>query len=130
MYSGLKVLIIEDSVWLIERLLYILEETGHVKDAEYALTYDESLFILEKRVPDVIFLDINMPNVNGIRMLKIFKKRFPFIKIVICTIHTDEYYRNTCKSFGADYFVSKSSAFDLIPLIINEISLKEKETVA
>lgn len=104
----------------------MIEETGYMRGAEYALSYKDSLPIFEKIVPDILFLDINLPDVNGIEMLKIFRKKYPFMKIIICSIHNDEFYINACKNLGADYFINKDSAFDLIPLIISEIAAEEK----
>ena len=105
--------------------MMIIEETGLVKGAEYALNFREAQLSLNKVVPDILFLDINLPGVNGIEMLKIFRKKYPGLKIIISSIHTDEYYRFICGKLGADYFVSKTDAFEKIPLIINEVALLE-----
>ena len=118
-------MIIEDSILLIERFLMVIEETGIVKGAEYALNYHEAQLSFSKITPDILVLDINLPDVNGIEMLKIFRKNYPSLKIIISSIHTDDYYRVVCRNLGADYFVSKTDAFEALPSIIYEIAAAE-----
>ena len=117
-----KILIIDDSVWIIERLLLILENVENISAVEYAISYKEATRSIEQVKPDILFLDINLPDTNGIEMLKIFRKKYPEMKIIMFTIHTDSFYRDFCKNLGADYFINKSEEFEIIPRVISEIS--------
>ncbi|HNQ12387.1 MAG TPA: response regulator transcription factor [Bacteroidia bacterium] len=60
-------------------------------------------------VPDVVLMDIDMPNVNGIEGLKIIKKHFPEVKILMQTIFEDEDKIFSAIITGADGYILKKT---------------------
>lgn len=70
---------------------------------------------IEVTQPDVILMDIDMPNVNGIEGLKILRKEFPELKILMQTVFEDDDKIFACIQAGADgYILKKASPQDLI----------------
>ena len=68
--------------------------------------------------PDVIFMDIAMPLMNGIKATKIIMQEMPSIDIMAYTIHDDEEYRNEFKRLGAKgYFLKGTPYADLLTVI-------------
>lgn len=65
-----KVLIIDDSVFTFEQLKSIIEKTGLAEVIGHAKDGMEGIKLYRKLVPDVVFLDILMPNMDGIQTLK------------------------------------------------------------
>jgi len=53
---------------------------------------EEAVRMTEKTKPDVVIMDISMPNLDGIAATKIIKERLPDVKVVILTVHEDEEY--------------------------------------
>jgi CheY-like chemotaxis protein len=84
-------------------------------------------YLENERVPDVLFLDINMPIVNGIECLKEIRanKRFKNLPIVIYS--TTNYSANidACFKAGANLYVIKPSSFDEIIKMIRTICTPE-----
>ena len=78
--------------------------------------------------PDIIFLDINMPLVDGFECLQEIKKRPEFSAIPVVIISTTEHPNNAIRSneLGADRFVTKPSSFttycDLVRQIVGDLS--------
>jgi DNA-binding NarL/FixJ family response regulator len=60
--------------------------------------------------PDVIIMDIDMPEHNGIEGVREVKKHFPNIKIIMHTVFDDDDRLFTCLSYGADGYILKKDA--------------------
>jgi DNA-binding NarL/FixJ family response regulator len=112
------ILIVDDSNLIIERLTDMLNGLEHVDSISHALTVTTAIEILGQSTPDIILLDINLPDKSGIELLRIVKKRYPDITVVMLTNNANDYYRQLCLKLGADNFVDKSKDFDMIPNII------------
>jgi DNA-binding NarL/FixJ family response regulator len=59
--------------------------------------------------PDVVLLDLSMPQVNGLEATRQIKKAHPEIKVIIVTVHTEDAYRRAAEDSGADAFLLKKS---------------------
>jgi len=120
--KGLKILLIDDTLIVLQRLQFLLSELKQVSRTEAVMSAEEALVLLNNYEPDIIVLDINMPGMNGIEMLK----KLPFNDImkpviIMLTNNTFSGYRDECMRLGADYFLDKSRDFQLIPSIVEKI---------
>lgn len=115
----LKILIADDSPAVIDGLKNLLGEfngieiIGEASDGKIAL---EMLDILK---PNILILDLNMPNMNGINVLNTIREKLKDLIIIVFSINSSKYYRNKCKELGSNYFFDKTSE---INLMINTIS--------
>ena len=83
-------IIVEDELPAREELKYFLNEEKEIKlIAEFDNPLD-TLNFLENNTADVIFLDINMPDMNGISLGKIITKMYPDMKIFFITAYKDK----------------------------------------
>lgn len=71
--------------------------------------------------PDVIIMDIDMPEHNGIEGVREVKKHFPNIKIIMHTVFDDDDRLFTCLSYGADGYILKKDASSLLFQAIKEV---------
>ena len=67
---------------------------------------------IDDRTDYLILSDINMPEMNGIELLKEIKKRYPSLKVIMITAYGDEYNFNMAKDLGADDYFTKPLQFD------------------
>lgn len=121
-FQGLKILLIDDTLMVLQRLQFLLSELKQVKRTEAVMNAEAALVLMEQYEPDIIILDINMPGMNGIEMLK--KLAFKQIKqpvVIMLTNNIFAGYRHECLKLGADYFLDKSRDFQSIPSIIEKI---------
>ncbi len=119
---GLKVLLIDDTAIILQRLQAILSELKQVSRTEAVLSAEAALVMMDGYEPDVMVLDINMPGMSGIEMLKqmsVTKVMKPVI--IMLTNNTFAGYRDECMRLGADYFLDKSRDFQMIPSIVENI---------
>lgn len=82
-------IIVEDELPAREELRFFIEQEENFSilgDFENPI---DALTFLEKTETDVIFLDINMPDMNGLNLSKIIRKMYPQIKIIFITAYKD-----------------------------------------
>ena len=118
-YAKKKVLIVDDSHVVVERLTEMLQELNNVDVIYSAGNFTDAINILQNTPPDILLLDINLPDTSGIELLRIVKHKYPSIVVTMVSNQSDGYYKELCRKLGADYFVDKSKSFDIIPDIIS-----------
>lgn len=112
------VLIVDDSLLIMERMISILEEIGHISFVVHAGSYREAVEVLNTLNPDMVLLDINLPDKSGIELLRVIRERQMEVTILMITNHADDHYREICKKLGAGHFLDKSADIDLIPGVL------------
>ena len=120
--TGKVVLVVEDSLLIIERILRLLDEADNIKMVIHAANYAESLKMINEISADIILLDLNLPDRSGLDLLKEIKTNQPQTKVIVLTNHASDTYREICAYMGADYFFDKSSDFDKIPETISAMN--------
>lgn len=111
-------LIVDNSVFIIERLLIILKEVKAIEKIFTATNYTAAVNILQEKKTDIVLLDIQLPGKNGIELLKYIVHHFPGTKVIILSNLVSGYYQKLCADEGAAYFIDKSKDFDRIPEVI------------
>ena len=117
----LKVFISDDSTTVRERLVTMvldLPQVGVVGQAEDA---PGSLDAIRQARPDVVILDIRMPGGNGIKVLRAVKKMSPAPRVIMLTNYAYAQYRKRCEEAGADFFLDKSTEFDKLPQVLEQV---------
>jgi DNA-binding NarL/FixJ family response regulator len=77
-------------------------------------------FVLKNR-PDIILLDMNMPNVMGMEVSKTIKKDFPEIKIIIVTTYSEHKFVEEFQKIGVDGYLLKNSSKDELLNALREV---------
>lgn len=119
--SKLEILIVDDSEMIVERLIDLVHELIDVESVKQAGTFSEAYVLIEEVHPDIVFLDINLPDGNGVDLLNKIKKSYPEVKVIMFTNQANDYYKVMCKQLGADYFLDKSCDFESVPQILSSI---------
>ena len=118
---GKSILIVDDSILIIDRLQTMLTESNDPGTIRYAVDYRSAMEQVEVFPPDIVLLDINLPGGSGLGLLRFLKAQNPSTVVIMVTNQGDDYYRGVCRKLGADHFVDKSSEFEQIPAIISSI---------
>ena len=108
-WYDLNVLIIDDSVGLQERLAEMLSGVAGLKIVGQALSVVEGHRAIRELQPDLVVLDLQLGDGNGIEILRETKRTNPSIRFVIFTNHCEPLYRQRCSDLGADFFLCKST---------------------
>uniref|UniRef100_A0A7C3RKT4 Response regulator n=1 Tax=Dictyoglomus thermophilum TaxID=14 RepID=A0A7C3RKT4_DICTH len=119
-----KVVLIDDSKDFINSAVKILEEENF-EVVGFANSGQEGIRIVREKKPDLVFVDIVMPDMDGFATIKEIKKMENPPKTIILTLYDNEEYRKASNEVGADGFISKSELFSHIDEIIEKIGGKE-----
>ena len=104
-----KLIIADDHVLIREGIKKLLELEESLDILGLANDGLEAVEMVRKFSPNVILLDINMPNMSGIEALKIIKRDFPKTKVIMLTIHEDAEYLIETINIGAEGYVLKDA---------------------
>lgn len=104
-----KVMIVDDHSLIREGLKQLLEFDGSIEIVGEASNGVECLEKLDDVNPEVLLLDINMPEKNGIEVLKEMKTKDSPIKVLILTVHNELEYLIEAIEIGVDGYILKDS---------------------
>lgn len=107
--DAIRVMIADDHSLIREGLRQLLEFDGSIKVVGEAANGVECLENLEKYDPEVLLLDINMPEKNGIEVLKKMKENKSPIKVLILTVHNELEYLMNAVDIGVEGYIMKDS---------------------
>ena len=105
----INVMIVDDHSLIREGLKQLLEFDGTINVVGEASNGVECLDKLNLYNPDVLLLDINMPEMNGIEVLKKMKNDNSQIKVLILTVHNEMDYLMKAVDIGVDGYILKDS---------------------
>ena len=110
----IKIVIADDHRMVREGLKQLLELDGDILVIGEAGDGVSCLEIIEKLNPDVVLLDINMPQMNGLQVLQKLKDNKCKSKILILTIHNEIEYLMKAVDIGVDGYILKDSESDVL----------------
>lgn len=113
------VLIVDDSILILERMIPMMEEIENIAFVVHAASYQEGVEVLSRLTPDMVLLDINLPDKSGIELLRLIGERHLKTAVLMISNNADSYYRNICKKLGASHFLDKSTDIDLLPSVLS-----------
>ena len=115
----MKILIIDDEKNICSAIRGILEDEGY--DCDYSLNYADGYKKLQENKFDVLFLDIWLPDIDGIEGLKEVKRHFPETEVIMISGHgTIETAVDTIR-YGAYDFLEKPLSLERIVMIIKHL---------
>ncbi len=94
-----SVLLVDDEREFVSTLAERMEIRGIVP--EVAFSGEQALEILENSVPDIMVLDLKMPGIDGLEVLRQVKKRHPQVQVIILTGHGSERDETAARRLGA-----------------------------
>ena len=114
------VLVVDDSALIRQGLVMLLKNNPDIHIVGEASDGVKALSVVEKSQPDVILMDVNLPNLNGIQVTRLICKLYSRIKVIGLSVQDDPATRQSMLEAGAAGFISKSaSTQDLIDTILN-----------
>jgi DNA-binding NarL/FixJ family response regulator len=105
-----EILVVEDDPVFRAILKEILSDTFADIDVLEAGDGEQALRVTEKHAPILVFMDIGLPDVNGLQLTGTLKSLHPTIAVVVVTNHDTPEYRAAADQSGADRFLSKNSS--------------------
>ena len=104
-----KIMITDDHSMIREGLKQLLELDGDILVIEEACNGEDCMAKLQSVIPDVLLLDINMPGMNGLDVLKEIKKREIPVRVLVLTVHNEVEYLLRAVEIGISGYILKDS---------------------
>ncbi len=118
----IKVLLVDDHAILRDGLKNIIAVEEDIAVVGELTNGSEVLETIEATEPDVILMDINLPDKNGIEMTGLVKRHYPNCKVLILTMYKhDEYFMSALKA-GADGYILKDAPAEEVIEAIQEVA--------
>jgi CheY-like chemotaxis protein len=119
--SERRILLIEDSEALSRRLVDLLSEPGRLAVAAQAATQTDALSRLQEAPYDVLVVDIELAEGNGVAVIRQARQLYPPEAqplIVVLTNYASDFVRDHCFAAGADYFLDKMRDISMLRAIV------------
>ena len=117
----MNILIVDDDQCVRDLLKSYLKETNKSSNIKTASCYKDMKLVMDKFVPNLIFLDILMPETDGIETLRYIRseKKFTDIQVFMLTSLNDVHTICKCLQIGATGFLNKGSSLHEITTRVN-----------
>ncbi len=100
-----KIVLIDDEQHIADVVVYILEENGF--EVSTALDGDAGFELFKKEKPDLVILDLMLPGISGLALLKEMRHIRPDVPVIILTSRSEEFDCVSGLELGADDYVTK-----------------------
>ena len=118
-YKPMDILIADDHANVRRGLREILLDAFSGARFSEAANGDEVLVQLAGSQPDLLLLDINMPGRSGFEVLKVVKRKYSTLPVIMVSVQAESQYALRCLQAGASQYVNKDSASEeLVPAIM------------
>ena len=113
-----KLLVVDDEIEICEFLKSFFEERDfHV---ETALSGTQALEVLQRTQPQVVLLDVHMPGMDGMSVLRKIKAQHPSVKVIMVTaLETQEKIEEAMR-LGADNYITKPLSLEYLEKDVRE----------
>lgn len=126
MKKPIRVLIADDHAIVRQGLRQILSDTPDLTVAGEAENGVQAVQMVRAGEWDVVLMDVSMPDRNGIDALKLIKKEFPRLPVLILSMYPEEQYAIRALKAGAAGYLTKQSAPELLVTAIRQVASGKK----
>jgi two-component system, NarL family, invasion response regulator UvrY len=126
MTKPIRVLIADDHSIVRQGLKQILSDTDDLIVAGEAANGVAVMQMVRDGNWDVVLMDVSMPDRNGIDALKMIKKEYPRLPVLVLSMHPEEHYAVRALKAGAAGYLTKQSAPDLLVSAIRQVASGKK----
>jgi two-component system, NarL family, response regulator NreC len=116
--TKIKVLVADDHTIMREGVRILLEAQPDIEVVAEAADGREAVAKVQECQPDIVLIDIAMPNLNGLEATRAIKRDYPQVQVIGLTMYeSDEYFFQLLNAGASGYVLKKAASADLIAAI-------------
>ncbi len=119
MQKPFRLLIVDDQPRTRPSLKALLTSGFKLEDVQEASNGKEALNSIVSTQPDIVIMDVRMPELDGIEATRFIKTTYPHIKVILLSMYSE--YQEASYAVGADAFITKGEKPELLMRIISNI---------
>lgn len=114
----IRLLLVDDHPVVRRGMRSCLEGIRHVTVVDEAVDGKEAVTKVREQSPDIVLMDIDMPNMNGLEATSLIRKEFPKTRVLILSVHSNkDYVLQIIRSGAQGYVLKDASPADLVRAI-------------
>ncbi len=118
----IQLMLVDDHAMLLEGLARQFSDRKDIKVVGRASSGQQALQRATELEPDVMTLDVSLPDINGINLVTHLKERLPKLRILVLTMYDHERYAASALEAGADGFLAKGAPFEELERAVREVA--------
>lgn len=123
---SIKTLLVDDHKTFLEQTIRLLDKEHNIDVVGSAVNGKEAMERALELKPDIVVMDISMPEMNGIDVTKELRKRMPAIKVLCLTVHAERHFVTAMLKAGAIGYVLKDCPFEELTRAISIVHSGKK----
>lgn len=123
---SIKTLLVDDHRTFLEQTIRLLDKEHNIDVVGSAVNGKEAMERVLELKPDIVVMDISMPEMNGIDVTKELRKRMPAIKVLCLTVHAERHFVTAMLKAGAIGYVLKDCPFEELTRAISIVHSGKK----
>jgi YesN/AraC family two-component response regulator len=123
MVRQIQVLIVDDQPRARQGMRALIATCPEVESIQEAANGREAILRIEESRPDVVLMDVLMPEMDGLEATRLIKARWDEIKIIVLSMYDE--YANEAKAAGADAFITKGEPAERLLAVLSGMTSKD-----
>ena len=116
----IKVLLVDDHSIVRNGIRMMIDTVDDIEVTGEAASAVEALIIMQQKSFDIALLDIELPDSSGLDLLKILRKKYPKLIILMLSIYSEEIYATRALKYGASGYMSKDCSIETLVMAIRK----------
>lgn len=112
-------LIVDDEVGIVEEIRFFFEEEGF--KVYTADSGGDGIVMIQQYQPDLLLIDIKLPDISGLKVLAAVKQVSPGTKTIVITGYVDQILIDEAEKIGRDAFLQKPFSLDLLKAEVDRL---------
>jgi two-component system, NarL family, invasion response regulator UvrY len=118
----MKILLCDDHPVVTSGLRNVLSQFQDIESVEETHTFEQALLKITSNKPDVIVLDLSLPDINGIDAIHIIKEKFPDVHVLVLSMHPVDIFALSALQAGALCYMNKKTDTSLLINAIRRVA--------
>ncbi|MDZ4158630.1 MAG: response regulator [Anaerolineaceae bacterium] len=123
----IQIVIVDDNAETREKLRRLMQFESSFEIAGLARTGQEAIDLCQQLKPDVVIMDINLPDIDGITATEIVRQKNPCLQVIILSVQSEASYMRKAMLAGARDFLAKPPSVDELTKAILQAGALAKE---